>query len=317
MTDKKHCAYCHAILFDEDDVVYCPECGAPHHRECYNQLGECAKKAMHGLEPENTPEPEQKDSRPEGIPLDREGHICKRCGKISSSDTLFCPYCATPFVEAGRIQFGQGPNIYGPGANDPYGGVDPKEQLEGVSVHEYASFVRSNTQRYIPIFKRLADGKKAGWNWGAFFFGHSWLFFRKCYREGFIALLFRLIVVLLNTPINVSLYTFMFENNVSYQDVYASPELATQILSAIPPIAWIMMLLAMLASIAISVVLAVFGDRIYMTRVKKRINQIKEEPAFEDKSTAIAMSGGCNFFSAVTLYYLFNILSNLIMSLFM
>ena len=47
------CAYCHALLFEEDDVVYCPECGAPHHRDCYNQLGECANKANHREHGEN------------------------------------------------------------------------------------------------------------------------------------------------------------------------------------------------------------------------------------------------------------------------
>ena len=44
------CALCHAYLFAEDDVVYCPECGAPHHRECYNKLNKCALEELHGTE---------------------------------------------------------------------------------------------------------------------------------------------------------------------------------------------------------------------------------------------------------------------------
>ncbi|MBR6741280.1 MAG: hypothetical protein IKL93_00900, partial [Clostridia bacterium] len=46
----QHCALCHAILFPEDDVVYCPECGAPHHRECYNGINHCALEEFHGTE---------------------------------------------------------------------------------------------------------------------------------------------------------------------------------------------------------------------------------------------------------------------------
>ena len=47
---NKSCVLCHAYLFDEDDVVYCPVCGAPHHRECYNSIGHCALESTHGTE---------------------------------------------------------------------------------------------------------------------------------------------------------------------------------------------------------------------------------------------------------------------------
>ena len=31
-------------------MVYCPECGAPHHRECYNSIGHCALEEFHGTD---------------------------------------------------------------------------------------------------------------------------------------------------------------------------------------------------------------------------------------------------------------------------
>ena len=46
----KTCGVCHAYLFPEDDVVFCPVCGAPHHRECYNKIGHCALEEAHGTE---------------------------------------------------------------------------------------------------------------------------------------------------------------------------------------------------------------------------------------------------------------------------
>ncbi|MEE1006612.1 MAG: RING finger protein, partial [Acutalibacteraceae bacterium] len=49
-TEGVTCVRCHAYLFDDDDVVYCPVCGAPHHRECYNELGHCALEALHGTD---------------------------------------------------------------------------------------------------------------------------------------------------------------------------------------------------------------------------------------------------------------------------
>ena len=44
------CVYCKAYLLSDDDVVYCPVCGAPHHRECYESLGHCALEELHGTD---------------------------------------------------------------------------------------------------------------------------------------------------------------------------------------------------------------------------------------------------------------------------
>ena len=49
-TEGVTCVRCHAYLFDDDDIVYCPVCGAPHHRDCYNELGHCALEEFHGTD---------------------------------------------------------------------------------------------------------------------------------------------------------------------------------------------------------------------------------------------------------------------------
>ena len=36
------CAACGNVFDENDDVVVCPECGAPHHRSCYLEKGQCA-----------------------------------------------------------------------------------------------------------------------------------------------------------------------------------------------------------------------------------------------------------------------------------
>ena len=36
------CPVCGKPFQEGDDIVVCPECGAPHHRECYKSLGHCA-----------------------------------------------------------------------------------------------------------------------------------------------------------------------------------------------------------------------------------------------------------------------------------
>lgn len=50
------CPVCGQEFKEGDDIVVCPECGAPHHRSCYKQLGHCAlQQELHekGLEWKN------------------------------------------------------------------------------------------------------------------------------------------------------------------------------------------------------------------------------------------------------------------------
>ena len=43
------CAACGRLFEEGDDIVVCPVCGAPHHRECYEKLGHCALEERHAL----------------------------------------------------------------------------------------------------------------------------------------------------------------------------------------------------------------------------------------------------------------------------
>ena len=45
---KFHCPVCNSNFTENDDVVVCPDCGTPHHRECYKKIGKCFNENMHG-----------------------------------------------------------------------------------------------------------------------------------------------------------------------------------------------------------------------------------------------------------------------------
>ena len=42
-----HCPVCGSVFTDQDDIVVCPDCGTPHHRECWTRLGHCAYQDRH------------------------------------------------------------------------------------------------------------------------------------------------------------------------------------------------------------------------------------------------------------------------------
>ena len=43
----KLCPICRVPFNDSDDVVVCPECGTPHHRACYLEVGRCGVEESH------------------------------------------------------------------------------------------------------------------------------------------------------------------------------------------------------------------------------------------------------------------------------
>jgi hypothetical protein len=45
--ENQVCPVCEEKFKENDEIVVCPECGTPHHRDCYINLGECKNSALH------------------------------------------------------------------------------------------------------------------------------------------------------------------------------------------------------------------------------------------------------------------------------
>ena len=41
------CPICGKPFTADDDIVVCPQCGAPYHRECYIKAGKCIYEDKH------------------------------------------------------------------------------------------------------------------------------------------------------------------------------------------------------------------------------------------------------------------------------
>ena len=46
---NNHCPVCEQAFTDADDIVVCPECGTPYHRECWKKVGACVHEAEHAV----------------------------------------------------------------------------------------------------------------------------------------------------------------------------------------------------------------------------------------------------------------------------
>lgn len=111
------CPVCKVKFKDDDDIVVCPVCGAPHHRECYNQIRHCAYEQFHGTEsqwrePPKPVEPEQNEESKEtqnqkGFPP---------FGNFGQNPYNGNPYDQNPYNQNpyGQSPYNQGPYKSGP-----------------------------------------------------------------------------------------------------------------------------------------------------------------------------------------------------------
>lgn len=91
----KACAACGKIFKENDDVVVCPDCGAPHHRECYSKAGHCALESRHKEGEKWNLDTSSWGMRHEEI-IDGDAPMrCPRCATLCKPGTRSCPVCGS------------------------------------------------------------------------------------------------------------------------------------------------------------------------------------------------------------------------------
>lgn len=284
--ENEICLVCNKPFEKDDDVVVCPVCGTPHHRECYNELGHCVNSDKHKqgyeyvstkLDSVDTPQPEVQE--PVNVNSNATPNtFCKNCGTELNSAAPFCYKCG---AKQENYAFSDTPVT-------PFSfpQVDFSEEIEGKKLIDIVTTVKTNTNRFVDKFRK---NKKLSWNWGAFFFGPLYLFYRKMYKEGFFAMLINYIISLYVNGFyseQISAYTkYSAELMSSY---FKSGEMITQEamdkLNTLSHACMPAMLLLTLTSLVISIVVALFADWFYKKKVFSIIDRI-DKSLSEDEDT--------------------------------
>ncbi len=196
------CQVCGIEFTENDDIVVCPICGTPHHRDCYNELGRCVNEEKH-----NDNYDWNKENKP------KEENKCKNCGFVNGEEMLFCGKCGTPLGENSNSQNTppkQAPPTGNPfitqGADgaphlnlDPLAGVPPETTFdENVTAQDLADVTKVNSFYYMNVFSRLKKVGSGKFSFAAFFFGSIWWIYRKNYAVGIVLFLFTLLTTFLS-----------------------------------------------------------------------------------------------------------------------
>lgn len=223
--ENQICTGCGQPMHEGEDIVVCPECATPQHRECYNKLHSCVNGYLHASgyvwQPENAAEPEPV-SAPEAENTAGQGWICPICGQPNESGTMQCSRCSNPKPNTAQPPFGAFPP-FAPPFTAAYN-EEQKALIGGEMTGDVALFVRRRIHKFMPKFRSFSqdESKKFSWNWAAFFLTPYYFFYRRMAKVGFLFMGILLALSLCLSPLMEKYYADF--TKMSYANVEAAYE---------------------------------------------------------------------------------------------
>lgn len=323
------CPVCSKYFHADDDIVVCPECGTPHHRECYEQLGHCYNESLHSQGYDYAAESDKNTSA--------DTKKCPSCGEENDKDSFFCKRCGTPLSQDRTRQndqtygdrqgapfspFSQSRSDYGDYSApfiDPLGGVPSDTDLgDGVTAGEAAKYVKQNTPYFIRVFSNIKNFNKSKFNFAAAIFTGGYMLYRKMYKLGaiFTGLQVAMLVYELYLTLTYSsLFTdfaAIYANASSMSDVLTNYSQYLANASATDMLVLYLPTIIDILRVVLMIVMGICFNRLYFSHCKKQITAIKINPAEgENPDTVLQTKGGVNTALAISLLVSYLIISYL------
>ncbi len=202
-TSKGECQLCKKTLGPTDDVVICPDCGAPYHRECFQKNGKCVYESRHGGGFEYKPSGAIQTAAGE------KGAVCPQCGTVNSRENLFCESCGRPLGRAAPPRLSTVPpgagEMPGEGTQPLFGGTpfsysapfaSLEGEIDGIPKEEWATFIGRSHAAYIPkLSLQQVRGSKIAFSFSAFLFPSMYFAYRKLWKWSALAFLSLLLLL--------------------------------------------------------------------------------------------------------------------------
>lgn len=301
--DNVKCPVCDEVFTAESDVVVCPECGTPHHRDCYLKTGRCHNDAKHSdgytwVNPYAPTTPVAEQAKRTEPPKVISGGVVT---------PQMAPNGAMPAIEVDR----EG------NTRAVYRAISPNEKIGEFTVEEYGKVVQKNIHKYIPKFMMLERSRgKISVNFAAFFFGPFWLFYRKMYKYGAAALLILGILplifmgdVLTYSEETTAVYNEFVEVMLSDADITeAELEAKTDEILDSMPVEPTVLRVSSYIEFAISLALGFFGNLLYKKHCEEILTKakaLKDRP--DEWEAKIARAGGRTLLAVLMAYAAFSI----------
>ena len=187
------CEGCGEPLTLQDDIVVCPDCGAPYHRTCYEKLGQCIHRPAHAAGYEWKFPYEESQLR-----------TCPACGERTLRDAEKCRCCGAVLPPEE-----QEPSPVSDTTEDSFdysrmyrqfgGTADPEKEffeeafgkearMDGIARQDWLDYIGPAAPAYLAAYSRMQLQKsKISMSFSALLFGPFYFFYRKAWKPALSA----------------------------------------------------------------------------------------------------------------------------------
>lgn len=328
------CPVCSSLFKEGDDIVTCPHCGTPHHRNCYAEKGRCANAALHNhgfIYKRKSAEDIYENSGENAVMDEDNKNQDEIPSALSAANHLNSEIPGeekTNVIDSSLLQ-----QLRQNFSRDSAFVYKKDEKLDDVYLSDVITAVGVNFPKFVPKFRK---NRTISWNWSAFFFGPYYLFFRKMYKQGaaFLALDFigRLIVSMLfatelNAFFNAAMAADTKLSNIQYMKLIFDSMVSTK--------AWIAYAIISAVMLVLHIIIAMISDRIYRSKTVSLIKNVDSKLADDELFSAdlilgfngknlspremrdvfLAGRGGVNYLAPVIAFFVMNLAAQLISGL--
>ena len=275
------CEGCGKPLTLQDDIVVCPDCGAPYHRTCYEKMGLCIHAPAHGAGYE-WKFPYQ----------DAQLRTCPTCGERTLRSENVCRCCGAALPPESAEQ----PNDRAAASAEQNRDFDYSRMYRDEMYRNFTEKVVDPVHRNV----RAAFGKdelrhsKISMSFSALLFGPFYFFYRKAWKPAFGFLAAELLLFI--------------PTLISMMQTTGSPLTAGISASTLVVLSRVMSLL----SFALMLVRGLYGKWLYRRSAAARIRRIRAEfPDPEQRRAVLNAQGGVSFAACIGAFILLMLVGSL------
>lgn len=282
----EECIVCKKKFTDDDDIVSCPVCGTPYHRDCYREKGECVNYALHESGRSWVSEAKERKKTMDGVKK-----VCPECSFINAEDASQCVHCGADLEnrECRTIDLSD-ENIVRIelDADADYFGFNPMEIMDestGITIGEMGDYARFNKFYYMFTFRRLKKAAvKFSLNLLAFMFPQFYCASRKMYVEALVIMIIR---TLLSVPALIDYFsdmavtpdTAVFSAVISYASAHAVSAGVLNLFKAL--------------NLAVQVLFSLFANELYFRHTVSELKRMRKSvPDYLKYREVIKTCGG-------------------------
>lgn len=278
----EECCKCGNVFAENDDIVVCPQCGSPHHRECYKSDNKCANDSRHGEGFKWTPA-KRTPQKEDHLKIKK---VCPSCGGCNDFAASVCCHCNAPLQ---NFQDGNTKNYHDLELDTicQFFSIDNKKKIKGISMKDIMYFVRDNNIYYLPIFSRMNQtGKNMSFNLLCLIYPPLYFANRRMW---FWAVLSVLISVILFMPFAVSSLAGIGNEGIAFSFFNDS---VTETLLANSSLILAAAEICNVVDMIIHILFCLFGNRLYFGYVVKNVRRLGSEEYGSIRGAKLKAYGG-------------------------